>query len=71
MAKASIFQICSKQCRNNEHGACHGSWEGFGFEVSCDCICHSNKNRMLESVFPRINKVEKFNPHCGESEIQN
>lgn len=48
MAKASILQICSKQCRNNEHEACHGAWEGFGFEIGCDCICHSNKNRILE-----------------------
>jgi hypothetical protein len=68
MVKASILQICTKQCKNTEHEACHGSWEGFGFEISCNCICHSNKKRLLESEFPRINNVEKFNSSCGQNE---
>jgi hypothetical protein len=67
MVKASILQICTKQCRNTEHEMCHRSWEGFGFKISCNCICHSNKNRMFESESPRINNIENFN-HYSEYE---
>jgi hypothetical protein len=48
MVEARILQFVSKQYRSEEHGACNRSWEGF--KIICDCICHSNKNRMLAQV---------------------
>jgi hypothetical protein len=50
MIEARILQFVSKQCRSDKHRACHRSWEGFGFEIICDCKCHSNKNRILEQA---------------------
>jgi hypothetical protein len=45
-----ILPFISRQCKCNEHRSCDGTWEGFGFEIICDCVCHGNKNVMLAQV---------------------
>jgi hypothetical protein len=46
----SIAEFRSKDCKNNNHQNCAGSWNGFGFEVYCSCNCHYKKEEALESV---------------------
>jgi hypothetical protein len=46
----SIVEFRSKDCKNNNHQNCAGSWNGFGFEVYCSCDCHHKKEEALESV---------------------
>jgi hypothetical protein len=46
----SIVEFRNKDCKNNNHQNCAGSWNGFGFEVYCSCYCHHKKEEVLESV---------------------
>jgi hypothetical protein len=41
----TAIDFLSKQCKNNEHIACCGLWEGLGFKVLCDCKCHRKKEQ--------------------------
>jgi hypothetical protein len=38
----------SKQCKNNQHDSCYGSWTGLGFHILCNCICHKIKNEATD-----------------------
>ncbi len=42
MRQANLVEFVSKQCKKEEHIKCCGLWEGLGFKVLCDCICHRN-----------------------------
>jgi hypothetical protein len=46
----SVVEFRSKDCKNNNHQNCAGSWNGFGFEFYCSCNCHHKKEEALESV---------------------
>jgi hypothetical protein len=45
-----VVEFWSKDCKNNNHQNCAGSWNGFGFEFYCSCNCHHKKEEALESV---------------------
>ena len=32
-----------KECKNNYHNQCSGQWQGLGFQVTCNCECHTKK----------------------------
>jgi hypothetical protein len=58
---SAAIDFLSKQCKNNEHIACCGLWEGLGFKVLCDCKCHKKKEQqqaLAEVVGPETNAVE-------------
>ena len=59
----SIVEFRSKDCKNNNHQNCAGSWNGFGFEVYCSCYCHYKKGEALESVGgPEANTIQDVQP---------
>jgi hypothetical protein len=43
LTKEKILEFCSKYCKNNIHSQCHAIWNGLGFEVICNCVCHVKK----------------------------
>jgi len=34
----------NKHCRAKVHSICRAEWTGFGFEIYCDCSCHTKKD---------------------------
>jgi len=34
----------NKHCRAKLHSICPGQWAGFGFEIYCNCSCHTKKD---------------------------
>ena len=30
----------NKECKNRNHFLCNHQWEGFGFQIVCNCECH-------------------------------
>ena len=44
MSKEELLEFCSKYCKSNIHTQCHAIWNGFGFEVICNCNCHKKYN---------------------------
>jgi len=47
MIEEKLIEFCSKHCKSNIHSQCHEVWNGFGFEVICNCSCHK-KGEMLD-----------------------
>jgi hypothetical protein len=41
-----ILNFRSKNCKNEIHRQCHGTWEGLGFQCQCECLCHKEKNKV-------------------------
>ena len=37
------LDFISKECRNKNHLLCSHKWEGFGFQIVCNCSCHNKK----------------------------
>ena len=37
------LDFISKECRNKNHLLCSHQWEGFGFQIVCNCSCHTQK----------------------------
>ena len=51
MNKTNLVEFLSKQCKNKEHIACCGLWEGLGFEIICNCKCgHGQNGQALDLV---------------------
>lgn len=44
-----LIDFKSKQCRENQHTVCSNKWNGFGFEVVCNCSCHKKELMLDES----------------------
>ena len=44
MNETNLVEFLSKQCKNKVHIECCGLWEGLGFEVLCECMCHTNNS---------------------------
>jgi hypothetical protein len=40
---SNSLDFLSKDCRNNYHNKCSGTWHGLGLEVYCYCSCHGGK----------------------------
>ena len=36
------IEFLSKDCKSQNHFSCSHQWEGFGFNVICNCECHRN-----------------------------
>ena len=34
------LSFTSKECKNKNHFLCQCEWEGFGFQIFCNCECH-------------------------------
>lgn len=34
------LSFTSKECKNKNHFLCEYEWEGFGFQIFCNCECH-------------------------------
>ena len=43
MREHELLEFCSKHCKNNHHNLCSCQWEGFGFQIVCNCECHDKK----------------------------
>ena len=39
-----------KECKNNYHNQCSGQWQGLGFQVTCNCECHTKKTELGKDV---------------------
>jgi hypothetical protein len=49
MNKVILIDFTSGDCKNSAHDECHGSWQGFGYEVICICGCHNRKGSASKS----------------------
>jgi hypothetical protein len=67
----SIVEFRSRDCKNNNHQNCAGSWNGFGFEVYCSCICHHKKGEVLESVGGPVTNTIHVQPFSVGDTIDN
>ena len=34
------LDFINKECKNKNHFLCKHQWEGFGFQIVCNCECH-------------------------------
>jgi hypothetical protein len=66
-----ILPFISRQCKFDEHRSCDMTWEGFGFEIVCDCVCHGNKDRMLAQVHGRRTSMVIESSHINHNGGQN
>ena len=64
MDKTSTLQFLSKQCKNKEHIACCGLWEGLGFEIICSCKCHVSKKGVVLDEAPQSAANTLFQNVC-------
>jgi hypothetical protein len=37
------LDFISKECKNKNHFLCKYQWEGFGFQIVCNCECHKKQ----------------------------
>jgi hypothetical protein len=47
---STIIDFNSRECKGGFHYNCHGTWQGMGFEIICDCKCHKKNSEALEKV---------------------
>jgi len=40
MTAENLLQFISQYCKKKDHRRCCGLWEGLGFKVLCNCVCH-------------------------------
>ena len=52
MTPGNLLQFISQYCKNKDHNGCCGLWEGLGFKVLCNCICHRNNSILEEEEVP-------------------
>jgi hypothetical protein len=43
LSSYDLLEFSSKFCKINNHKQCSGQWEGFGFQIVCNCECHDKK----------------------------
>lgn len=61
------MEFSSKLCKINNHKQCPGQWEGFGFQIFCNCDCH--RNVVLGRVESRPNTNLLSNRSSKEDEL--
>ena len=37
------LDFISKDCKKENHFLCRHQWEGFGFQIVCNCECHKKQ----------------------------
>ena len=47
-----LIDFKSKQCKDDQHSICSNKWNGFGFEVICNCSCHKKGEVLDEGKSP-------------------
>jgi hypothetical protein len=53
-----IIDFKSNCCKNDKHQNCDGRWQGFGFDIHCNCVCHNKKQGALVEVWgPETNAL--------------
>lgn len=64
-----LIDFCSKDCKENTHEKCCGSWFGFNTGVICNCVCHGKKlSGLAEVVEPEANATN--NKQSSMEEVQ-
>jgi hypothetical protein len=54
-----LIDFCSKDCKENMHEKCCGSWYGLNTSIICNCMCHSKKlSGLAEVVEPEANTTK-------------
>jgi len=48
-----IIEFRNKHCKNNNHQNCQSKWNGFGFDVVCNCECHLIKKEKVLDETPQ------------------
>ena len=66
MSNYNLLEFSSKFCKKNNHNQCPGQWEGFGFQVYCNCECH--RKLVLDKA---ILKNESSNENNAVLELNN
>lgn len=60
----------SKECKYRNHFLCEYQWEGFGFQIFCNCDCHRKLLGIEKDVLnPHSSNEYNFNvklDHIGE-----
>jgi len=58
-----LVDFLSRDCKENMHEKCCGSWCGLNIHISCNCVCHSKKlGGLAEVVEPEANTTNKMKP---------
>jgi hypothetical protein len=58
-----LIDFCNKDCKENMHEKCYGSWYGLNTGIICNCMCHSKKlSGLVEVVEPEANTTSKTQP---------
>jgi hypothetical protein len=60
------IDFISKDCKNKNHFICSHQWEGFGFQIICNCECH--KKLVLGRIESLPNTFNSPNKSDGEYE---
>jgi hypothetical protein len=62
LSKNTLVNFISRYCKQGEHQNCDGWWQGFGFEIVCDCKCAHNKKRwtLAEVWAPKTNAIHEI-----------
>jgi len=48
MTIMEVINFLNKDCKNQKHFLCTGSWQGFNFVFYCECECHIKKNDVAD-----------------------
>lgn len=62
--KVCLIDFTSRDCKDSSHNLCHGSWQGLGYEVICNCFCHKKSNTSYQekaciAIMPDNNSYQK------------
>jgi hypothetical protein len=58
MIDNTVLRITSRDCKNEIHSKCQSGWTGLGFDVVCECKCHTKTNDINNQVQSRALLVE-------------
>ena len=53
------FDFISKECKNKNHFLCKHQWEGFGFQIFCNCECH--RKLVLDKAILKNDSSDGYN----------
>ena len=56
----------SKECKKEKHFVCSHRWEGFGFEVSCNCECYRKQSSGKNIIHPDISNENTITTEYGQ-----
>jgi hypothetical protein len=49
MTLVETIKFLNRDCKNQKHFLCTGSWHGFDFAFNCECQCHEKKDDVADS----------------------